>query len=390
MSSPVGPEDCEVRVSRCEAAFKPLGFGLILASRTILRFKKSIGTDDSGANIVAHILVTGCAGFIGFHLSHKLLEQGNQVTGLDNLNDYYDVGLKRDRLSVLETHESFQFRLLDVSDQEGIASLFQQEPFEYVVHLAAQAGVRYSLVNPHAYVTSNLVGFINILEGCRNFDVRHLLYASSSSVYGANTTQPFSTRDPVSHPLSLYAATKKANEVMAHSYSHLFGLPTTGLRFFTVYGPWGRPDMAMFKFARAIDSGQPLQLFNEGQMERDFTYVDDAVECVVRLIEKVPSPDPDWSGESPDPSSSAAPFRVHNVGTHQPVKLLDLIPLMEELLGREAQRELLPMQPGDVHSTIAETEQLEAVIGPVPTTSIRDGVSAFLDWYRSYERASDL
>ncbi len=339
---------------------------------------------------MAHILVTGCAGFIGFHLSRELLEQGDRVTGLDNLNDYYDVGLKRDRLSLLESHESFQFRLLDIADQEAMTSLFDQESFDYVIHLAAQAGVRYSLVNPHAYVMSNLDGFINILEGCRHSDVRHLLYASSSSVYGANTTQPFSTRDPVSHPLSLYAATKKANEAMAHSYSHLFGVPTTGLRFFTVYGPWGRPDMAMFKFARAIESGQPLQLYNAGQMERDFTYVGDAVECVVRLIERIPAPDPDWSGESPDPSSSAAPFRIHNVGTHQPVKLLDLISLMEELLGREATRELLPMQPGDVRSTIAETGDLEAVIGPLSTTSIRDGVGAFLDWYRQYERAHEL
>jgi len=339
---------------------------------------------------VAHILVTGCAGFIGFHLSQALLERGNQVTGIDNLNDYYDVGLKRDRLSQLDIQKSFQFRLLDVADQKAMASLFEQESFDYVIHLAAQAGVRYSLVNPHAYVTSNLVGFMNVLEGCRHSDVRHLLYASSSSVYGSNTVQPFSTRDPVSHPLSLYAATKMANEAMAHSYSHLFGIPTTGLRFFTVYGPWGRPDMAMFKFARAINSGQPLQLFNAGQMERDFTYVGDAVQSVVRLMEAIPTGNPDWSGNSPDPSSSTAPFRVHNVGTHQPVRLLDLISLMEELLGREADRELLPMQPGDVRSTIAETEDLEAVIGPIQTTTIRDGVSAFLDWYRSYDRAEEI
>lgn len=339
---------------------------------------------------MAHILVTGCAGFIGFHLSQALLERGNQVTGIDNLNDYYDVGLKRDRLSQLDIQKSFQFRLLDVADQKAMASLFEQESFDYVIHLAAQAGVRYSLVNPHAYVTSNLVGFMNVLEGCRHSDVRHLLYASSSSVYGSNTVQPFSTRDPVSHPLSLYAATKMANEAMAHSYSHLFGIPTTGLRFFTVYGPWGRPDMAMFKFARAINSGQPLQLFNAGQMERDFTYVGDAVQSVVRLMEAIPTGNPDWSGNSPDPSSSTAPFRVHNVGTHQPVRLLDLISLMEELLGREADRELLPMQPGDVRSTIAETEDLEAVIGPIQTTTIRDGVSAFLDWYRSYDRAEEI
>lgn len=339
---------------------------------------------------MAQILVTGCAGFIGFHVSQALLEQGNHVYGIDNLNDYYDVRLKRDRLSQLETQKSFQFKLLDVADQEGMASLFEQESFDYVIHLAAQAGVRYSLVNPHAYVSSNLVGFINVLEGCRHFDVSHLLYASSSSVYGSNTVQPFSTKDPVSHPLSLYAATKMANEAMAHSYSHLFGIPTTGLRFFTVYGPWGRPDMAMFKFARAINSGQPLQLYNAGQMERDFTYVGDAVQSVVRLMEAIPSGDPDWSGDSPDPSSSTAPFRVHNVGTHQPVKLLDLISLMEELLGREGARELLPMQAGDVRSTIAETEDLESVIGPIQATSIREGVSAFLDWYRSYDRAGEI
>lgn len=350
----------------------------------------TVHLDNLGVRLLAQILVTGSAGFIGFHLSLELLDQGNQVVGLDNLNDYYDVGLKRDRLSQLESHESFQFELLDVADRAAMVSLFEQGSFDYVVHLAAQAGVRYSLVNPHEYVTSNVVGFLNVLEGCRHSDVRHLLYASSSSVYGSNTAQPFSTRDPVSHPLSLYAATKLANEAMAHSYSHLFGVPTTGLRFFTVYGPWGRPDMAMFKFARAIDNGQPVQLFNAGQMERDFTYVGDAVQSVVRLMKAIPSGDPNWSGVSPDPSSSRAPFRVHNVGTHQPVKLLELISLMEELLGREAEREFLPMQPGDVRSTIAETTDLEAVIGPLETTTIRNGVSAFLDWYRSYERAGQI
>ena len=339
---------------------------------------------------MSQVLVTGAAGFIGFHLSRILLEQGHCVTGIDNLNDYYDVGLKRDRIAELESSDSFRFEKLDIADAEAVRQLFETGVFDYVVHLAAQAGVRYSLENPQAYVNSNLVGFVNILEGCRHNDVRHLLYASSSSVYGANTTQPFSTSDPVSHPMSLYAATKLANEAMAHSYSHLFRLPTTGLRFFTVYGPWGRPDMAMFKFARAIENGDPVQLFNEGQMERDFTYVEDAVYCVAKLMETIPVPDADWSGDSPDPSSSTAPYRVHNVGTHQPVHLLALIELMEDLLGKKARRELLPMQPGDVRSTIARTEELEEAIGPIPQTSTRDGVGAFLDWYRSYERASEL
>lgn len=342
------------------------------------------GTRKQGDTDVSKVLVTGAAGFIGFHLSRTLLLQGHDVLGIDNLNDYYDVELKRDRLTDLESSSSFRFELLDIADREAVKRLFEAESFDYVVHLAAQAGVRYSLVNPHAYVESNLVGFVNILEGCRHSDVKHLLYASSSSVYGANTSQPFSPRDPVSHPLSLYAATKLSNEAMAHSYSHLFRIPTTGLRFFTVYGPWGRPDMAMFKFARAIENGESVQLFNEGQMERDFTYVRDAVYCVAKLMETIPEPRSDWSGASPDPSSSTAPYRVHNVGTHQPVQLLDLIALMEELLGKEARTELLPMQPGDVRSTIAHTEILEAAIGPIPVTPIREGVAAFLDWYRGY------
>jgi len=336
---------------------------------------------------VSRVLVTGAAGFIGFHVSRTLLDQGFTVVGIDNLNDYYDVRLKRDRVRELESSDSFRFELLDIADGEKVRHLFETGSFDFVVHLAAQAGVRYSIENPHAYVNSNLVGFVNVLEGCRHSEVRHLLYASSSSVYGANTIQPFSTRDPVSHPMSLYAATKLANEAMAHSYSHLFRLPTTGLRFFTVYGPWGRPDMAMYKFARAIENGEPVQLFNEGQMERDFTYIDDAVSCVARLLETIPVPAAGWTGDAPDPSSSTAPYRIHNIGTHQPVRLLSLIELMEELLGKKAKRELLPMQPGDVRSTIARTDELEAAIGPIPTTPIRDGVRAFLEWYRSYDQS---
>ena len=333
---------------------------------------------------MARILVTGAAGFIGYHVTEALLRDGHELHGLDNLNDYYDPALKRDRLDRLAAHDGFTFHELDLVDRDGIAALFERTSFDAVVHLAAQAGVRYSLDHPHAYVGTNVEGFLHVLEGCRHHDVGHLLYASSSSVYGANTRQPFSTRDAVSHPLSLYAATKLANEGMAHAYSHLFGVPTTGLRFFTVYGPWGRPDMAMYKFVKAIDAGDPVQLFNRGDMERDFTFIDDAVHCVVRLLDEVPAGDASWSSEDPDPGSSTAPYRVFNIGTHQPVRILDVISIIEELTGREARRELLPMQPGDVPSTRADTTDLSRVIGEVPATPIDAGIGRFYEWYRAY------
>jgi len=330
------------------------------------------------------VLVTGAAGFIGSHVATELLARSASVHGIDNLNDYYDVALKRARLDNLRAHGGFTFAQIDLADREAMTAVFAEGQFEVVVHLAAQAGVRYSLENPHAYIDSNISGFLTVLEGCRNTDVKHLLYASSSSVYGANTRQPFSTHEAVSHPLSLYAATKLANEAMAHSYSDLFGLPTTGLRFFTVYGPWGRPDMAMWKFVKAIDDGQPVLLFNRGNMERDFTYIDDAVHCVVSLIDKIPRGNPDWTGENPDPASSSAPFQLFNIGTHQPVQIGEVIEIIESLTGRSAERSLLPMQPGDVPSTRADTASLERVIGSLPATPIREGIGRFYDWYRSY------
>lgn len=333
---------------------------------------------------MTRVMVTGAAGFIGYHVSRALLDRSVAVQGIDNLNDYYDVSLKQARLDDLSTSDRFSFDRVDLTDRERMASLFESEHFDVVIHLAAQAGVRYSLDNPHAYIDSNVSGFLNVLEGCRHTGVDHLLYASSSSVYGANTRQPFSTHSPVSHPLSLYAATKMANEAMAHSYSHLFRLPTTGLRFFTVYGPWGRPDMAMWKFVKAIDDGEPVLLFNRGDMERDFTFVGDVVHCVIQLMDRVPQGDPAWSGDDPDPESSSAPFRVFNVGTHQPVQIAEVIRIIEELTGKSAEKELLPMQPGDVPSTRADTSSLEAAIGTIPTTSIRDGISQFYDWYRRY------
>lgn len=333
---------------------------------------------------MSRVLVTGAAGFIGYHVAEKLLAVGQTVHGLDNLNDYYDPSLKEARLARLQDREGFRFHRLDISERGDMERLFEEHRFDAVVHLAAQAGVRYSLDHPHVYVDTNVRGFLHVLEGCRHSGVGHLVYASSSSVYGANTRQPFSTGDAVSHPLSLYAATKLANEAMAHAYSDLFELPTTGLRFFTVYGPWGRPDMAMFKFVEAIEAGRPVPLFNRGDMERDFTFIDDAVHCVVALLERVPKGDPDWDGEDPDPSRSTAPYRVFNVGTHQPVRLLNVISILEELTGREARRELLPMQPGDVPSTRADTSDLERAIGPIPATPIEEGVRRFYDWYRSY------
>ncbi len=332
------------------------------------------------------ILVTGAAGFIGFHLAQKLLQQGERVVGLDNLNDYYDVSLKEARLQMLQNFADFRFVRLDLADQNAINALFAETSFDVVVNLAAQAGVRYSLTNPQAYVRSNIAGFVNILEACRHHDVRHLVYASSSSVYGAGTKMPFSVHQNVDHPLSLYGASKKANELFAHSYSHLFRLPTTGVRFFTVYGPWGRPDMAMFIFTRAILAGKPIPIFNHGHMERDFTYIDDIVEAVARLLDRVAAPDPTWNSDAPDPGSSAAPYRLYNIGNHRPEKLLHLIEILENCLGRKAIKNLLPMQPGDVPATYADVDDLARDVGFMPRTSLEDGVERFVRWYRDYYR----
>ncbi len=333
---------------------------------------------------MASILLTGCAGFIGFHLARRLLEDGSPVVGLDNLNDYYDVRLKEDRLQLLQEYEHFSFLRVSLEDRETMAGLFAGHAFPTVVHLAAQAGVRYSLENPHAYVEANLVGFMNILEGCRHSGVEHLIFASSSSVYGANTLKPFSVHHNVDHPVSLYAATKKANELMAHTYSHLYGLPATGLRFFTVYGPWGRPDMALFLFTRAILQGEPIQVFNYGQMKRDFTYIDDIVEGMVRLLEKKPQPDPRWSGNYPDPGTSYAPFRLYNIGNNKPVELLYFIEVLEQALGKKAEKELLPLQPGDVVETYADVDDLMRDVGFRPDTPIEEGVARFVRWYVDY------
>lgn len=332
------------------------------------------------------VLVTGAAGFIGYHVARRLLEAGRQVVGLDNLNAYYDTKLKEARLAELSKLKGFQFSKLDLADRAGMAALFKDHRFPFVVHLAAQAGVRHSLVDPFAYVDANLVGFTNILEGCRHNGCRHLLYASSSSVYGANTRMPFSIHDNVDHPLSLYGASKKANELMAHAYANLFGLPTTGLRFFTVYGPWGRPDMAMWLFASAIIEGRPIKLFNRGNMRRDFTYVGDVVEAVVRLVERPPAPNPSWSGETPDPGSSSAPWRVYNIGNNNPIEVLEVVRLLEEAIGKKAKRELLPMQPGDVPATFANVDDLMREVGFKPSTSVADGIARFIDWYRAYHR----
>lgn len=330
------------------------------------------------------ILVTGAAGFIGMHTAHALLRRGDQVVGIDNVNDYYDVGLKRARLDRLNTQANFRFIEMDLADRPAMAALFAAEGFERVLHLGAQAGVRYSLVNPNAYVDSNLVGFLTILEGCRQNQIQHLVYASSSSVYGGNTRMPFAEQDNVDHPVSLYAATKKANELMAHTYSHLYRLPTTGLRFFTVYGPWGRPDMAPFLFTRAILAGQAIDVFNHGQMRRDFTYVDDIVEAVLRVSDRPSAADPAYSAENPHPAISDAPYRVFNIGNHQPVALLDFIGCLEKHLGRTAEKRLLPMQPGDVPATYADTSALEKWIDFAPATPLDVGIGHFVDWYRSY------
>lgn len=330
------------------------------------------------------ILVTGSAGFIGFHVSQALCARGDTVVGVDNLNDYYDVTLKTDRLAQLQSLSNFEFIKLDIADREGLTDLFNRYKFDRVVHLAAQAGVRYSIENPHAYADSNLVGFLNVLEGCRHFDVEHLVYASSSSVYGANETIPFSEHDNVDHPVSLYAATKKANEAMAHSYSHLYGLPTTGLRFFTVYGPWGRPDMSPILFARAIAEGNPLKVFNYGKHRRDFTYIDDIVQGVICTLDSVAQPNPKWSGLTPDPATSKAPWRIYNIGNSQPVELLYYIECLEKSLGKTTEKELLPLQPGDVEHTFADVAALIEATGYCPQTSIEEGVGRFIKWFKDY------
>ena len=334
----------------------------------------------------APVLVTGAAGFIGSHVANALLAAGRRVVGVDNLTPYYDPKLKQARLNRLAERSGFDFRHLDLADRKAVQELFAAGKFQTVIHLAAQAGVRYSLTDPHAYVDANLQGFVNILEGCRHSGCRHLIYASSSSVYGANTKLPFSTSDNVDHPLSLYGASKKANELMAHAYSHLFKVPTTGLRFFTVYGPWGRPDMAMWLFTKAILAGEPIKLFNHGRMRRDFTYVDDVVQSIVRLIERPPVGDANWSGDNPSPATSSAPWRVYNIGNNQPVELMTVVSLIEENLGRKAKMDMLPMQPGDVPATYADVDDLMRDVGFRPATPIADGIRNFIDWYRNYHR----
>jgi UDP-glucuronate 4-epimerase len=330
------------------------------------------------------ILVTGAAGFIGFHVARKLLEEGRDVVGIDNLNAYYDPQLKEARLAVLARHARFRFQRLDLKDRDGVAALFSDCGFAQVVHLAAQAGVRHSLSAPHDYIDSNICGFLNVLEGCRHTRARHLVYASSSSVYGANTALPFSLRQNVDHPVSLYGATKKANELMAHAYAHLFGLPVTGLRFFTVYGPWGRPDMAMWLFASAIIEERPIKLFNGGDMRRDFTYVDDVSAAVVKLIDHVAEGNAAWSGDSPDPATSGAPWRIYNIGNHTPVELTHVVDLLETAIGKKAIRDLMPMQPGDVQETCADVTALRDAVGFAPNTPIAVGIEKFVDWYRGY------
>lgn len=333
------------------------------------------------------VLVSGAAGFIGYHLAERLLAEGRTVIGIDNLNDYYDVTLKQARLARLQEHPAFHFERLDLADADGIDALFKAHRFDIVFAMGAQAGVRYSLINPRAYVRSNLDGFINILEGCRHNKVGHLVFASSSSVYGANTKMPFSTHDNVDHPVSLYAATKKANELMAHTYAHLYALPVTGLRFFTVYGPWGRPDMALYLFTRAMLAGEPIDVFNNGEMQRDFTYVDDVVEGIVRVGSRPARANPEWSGDAPDPSSAKAPYRIYNIGNHSPVKLATLIAHLEEALGVKAIKNMLPIQPGDVPATYADIDDLSRDVGFAPRTPIEEGVKRFVAWYRDYYKA---
>jgi UDP-glucuronate 4-epimerase len=330
------------------------------------------------------ILITGCAGFIGFHVAHRLLQEGYSIVGLDNLNDYYEVSLKQSRLALIQGQPRFTFVYASLENRTAMEEIFSLHPFSTVIHLAAQPGVRYSLQNPYAYIDANIVGFMNILEGCRQHQVEHLIYASSSSVYGANTQMPFSIHHNVDHPVSLYASTKKANELMAHTYSHLYGLPTTGLRFFTVYGPWGRPDMAPFLFTRSILAGEPIKVFNYGNMKRDFTYIDDIVEGIVRLIWKKPVPNPNWNGDDPDAGTSYAPYKIYNIGNNQPVALLDFIAALEKALGKEAEKEFLPLQPGDVPETYADVQELMDDVGFRPDTPIEQGVSRFVEWYKNY------
>ncbi len=330
------------------------------------------------------VIVTGCAGFIGMHVCERLLARGDEIVGIDNLNDYYDVSLKEARLARLLPSKKFHFARADLADRDAIAALFETHRPQRVINLAAQAGVRYSLQNPHAYIDSNVVGFLNILEGCRHASVEHLVYASTSSVYGGNTRMPFSEHDNVDHPISIYAATKKANELMAHTYSHLFSLPTTGLRFFTVYGPWGRPDMALFLFTRAILEDRPIDIFNHGKMRRDFTFIDDIVEGVIRVIDRAPLPNPEFAAETPDPATSWAPYRVFNIGNHQPVELLTYIETLEKALGKVARKNFMPMQDGDVAATHADTAELQTLTGFVPETSVADGIQRFVDWYAAY------
>jgi UDP-glucuronate 4-epimerase len=330
------------------------------------------------------VLVTGSAGFIGSELSLRLLERGDEVVGIDNLNDYYDVGLKQARLERTAAYAGYTDKRVSLEDREAIAALFREYQPERVVNLAAQAGVRYSLENPLAYVDTNLVGFANILEGCRHNNVEHLVYASSSSVYGSNTNMPFSVHDNVDHPVSLYAASKKANELMAHTYSHLYRLPTTGLRFFTVYGPWGRPDMAYFSFTQKILAGKPIDVFNNGNHQRDFTYIDDIIEGVVRVLDRIPEPNPDWSGDAPDSATSTAPYRLYNLGNNEPVELMYYIEILEDCLGKKAEKNMLPMQPGDVQATYADVDDLVRDVGYKPNTTVAEGMARFVDWYREY------
>ncbi len=330
------------------------------------------------------ILITGAAGFIGFHITRRLLAEGSAVVALDNLNSFYDPELKKARLAELAAFPTFHFEQRELADRNAIAKLFATYRFEFVIHLAGQAGVRYSSLDPHAYVDANLTGFLNILEGCRHTGCRHLIYASSSSVYGANTRMPFRTSDNTDHPLSFYGATKKANEVMAHAYASLFGLPTTGLRFFTVYGPWGRPDMAMWLFTAAIMDGTPLKLFNNGRLRRDFTYIDDVTEAIIRLVKRPPEPNPEWSGDAPEPATSCAPWRLYNVGNSHSVEVIELVQLIEQAVGRSAICELLPMEPGDVLGTCADSSDLEHMVGFRPNTSIEDGTRLFVEWFRTY------